>query len=97
MVSLRDFKGGLWLGFYRETNSTEFFWTDHSLRPYTNWAPNQPAGSRDQATCVVASNSLSNAGLWSDVDCSDRNGFVCRIRTGNILSDHFNRVSFQST
>ncbi|XP_078378069.1 uncharacterized protein LOC144661244 [Oculina patagonica] len=57
-------------------------WSDNSIKLYTNWATNQPDALRTQKTCVVANNSVSNAGGWFDVACSDRNGFVCRIRQG---------------
>ena len=84
VLNLKNFRGGLWLGLSREANSPEFTWSDHSITLYTNWATNQPDALRTQKTCVVANNSASNAGGWSDVDCSDRNGFVCRIRQGRV-------------
>lgn len=78
--SLKNFNSGLWLGFVREANSAAFSWTDHSLPMYSTWAAGEPNGLRTQTSCVVAKN--SNAGLWSDEDCSQRNGFICRIRRG---------------
>jgi len=80
--SLKNFKGGLWLGFVREANSSEFRWSDNSLTLYTSWATKEPNSLRTQKSCVFANNSYSNAGRWNDGHCSDRNGFICRIRQG---------------
>lgn len=82
VLNLKNFRGGLWLGLVRPEYSPEFTWTDHSITMYTNWATNQPDAPDSQKACVVANNSISFAGGWSDVDCSERNGFVCRIRRG---------------
>lgn len=82
VLNLKNFLGGFWLGLSREANSRDFSWSDHSITLYTKWAAKQPDASRDQKTCVVANNSVANAGGWSDVDCSERNGFICRIRKG---------------
>ena len=49
---------------------------------YTNWATKQPDAPGNQTACAVANSSNSFAGGWSDVDCSEKNGFVCRIRRG---------------
>ena len=88
VLSLKNFKGGLWLGLVREANSAAFSWSDNSLTLYTSWATKEPNRLRTQRSCVVASNSYSNAGLWKDVDCSERNGFICRIRQGRHPGDH---------
>ncbi|XP_068726517.1 macrophage mannose receptor 1-like [Montipora capricornis] len=80
--ALKNFNGGLWLGFVREANSAEFSWSDQSLSLYTAWASHEPNSPSSQKSCVVANNSNSNAGLWSDVACAERNGFVCRISKG---------------
>ena len=87
VVALKNFNGGFWLGFFREENSAEFSWSDQSLPLYTAWASNEPNSPSSQKSCVVANNSNFNAGLWSDVDCAERNGFVCRIRKGKICGN----------
>lgn len=74
----------MWLGLTRPKSSSGFSWIDHSITVYTNWATNQPDAADNTTACVVANNSISFAGGWSDVDCSDRNGFVCRIRRGMV-------------
>ncbi|PFX30431.1 Macrophage mannose receptor 1 [Stylophora pistillata] len=82
VMNLKNYRGGFWLGLSREANSQDFEWSEHSLKSYTNWAAKQPDAPYDQKTCVVAKNSDANAGGWSDVNCSDTNGFICRIRRG---------------
>ena len=85
-MNLKNLNVGLWLGLFREAFSAEFVWSDHSLSLYTAWAPKQPNAPKGQKTCVVVNSSNSNAGLWDDVDCAARNGFICRIRRGTL--DH---------
>ena len=80
--NLKNFNGGLWLGLFREAFSAEFVWSDHSLSVYTAWAPKQPNTPTAQKTCVVVNS--SNAGLWDDIDCAARNGFMCKIRKGTL-------------
>ena len=80
--NMKNLQGGFWLGFHREPNSSDFFWTDNSLPMLTNWASNQPSIPKTQRACVVSENSGLNAGLWNDVKCSARNGFICKIRKG---------------
>ena len=83
-MNLKGFQGRFWLGLSREANSKDFQWSDLSMKTYTNWAAKQPDAPYDQKTCVVASNSDANAGGWSDVNCSEKNGFICRLRRGKI-------------
>ncbi|XP_015760775.1 PREDICTED: macrophage mannose receptor 1-like [Acropora digitifera] len=80
--NLKNFNGGIWLGLFREAFSADFVWSDHSLSVYTAWAPKQPNAHKAEKTCVVVNSSNSNAGLWDDIDCATRNGFICRIRKG---------------
>ncbi|CAH3127383.1 unnamed protein product [Pocillopora meandrina] len=82
VMNLKDFQGRFWLGLSREANSKDFQWSDLSMKTYTNWAAKQPDAPYGQKTCVVASNSDANAGGWSDVNCSEKNGFICRLRRG---------------
>ena len=95
MLNLKNFRGGLWLGLTRPKSSPEFLWIDHSITIYTNWATNQPDAADNQTACVVANNSISFAGGWSDVDCSERNGFVCRIRRGRVCGIQVRSGVFQ--
>ena len=90
-MNLKNFIGSIWLGLFREAFSAEFVWSDHSLSVYTAWAPKQPNASKAQKTCVVANSSNSNAGLWYDIDCAARNGFICKVRKGTL--DHSNACS----
>ncbi|XP_044168284.1 lithostathine-1-like [Acropora millepora] len=82
LMNLKNLDGGLWLGLFREAFSSEFIWSDHSLSVYTAWAPKQPNAEKAQKTCVAVNSSNSNAGLWDDIDCAARNGFICKIRKG---------------
>lgn len=97
VLNLKNFRGGLWLGLIRPEHSPEFLWIDHSITLYTNWATSQPDAPDNQTTCVVANNSISFAGGWSDVDCSDRYGFVCRIRRGRVCGIHVLKASLMMT
>ncbi|XP_044171531.1 macrophage mannose receptor 1-like [Acropora millepora] len=81
-MNLKNFSGSIWLGLFREAFSAEFVWSDHSLSVYTAWARKQPNAPKAQKTCVVANSSNSNAGLWYDIDCAARNGFICKVRKG---------------
>ena len=83
-MNLKGFQGRFWLGLSREANSKDFQWSDLSMKTYTNWAAKQPDAPYGQKTCVVASNSDANAGGWSDVNCLEKNGFICRLRRGKI-------------
>lgn len=94
VMNLKNYRGGFWLGLSREANSQDFEWSEHSLKSYTNWAAKQPDAPYDQKTCVVAKNSDANAGGWSDVNCSDTNGFICRIRRGKITRINFIDTDF---
>ncbi|XP_015776212.1 PREDICTED: uncharacterized protein LOC107354273 [Acropora digitifera] len=80
LMNLKNFNGGIWLGLFRGAFSAEFAWSDHSISVYTAWAPKQPNAPNAQKTCVVVNSSNSNAGLWDDIDCAARNGFICKIR-----------------
>ena len=91
VMKLKNFIGGLWLGLVRTEYSPDFLWIDHSITIYTNWATNQPDAPDNQKACTVANNSISFAGGWSDVDCSQKNGFVCRIRRGKACGIHVRR------
>ncbi|XP_015752620.1 PREDICTED: macrophage mannose receptor 1-like [Acropora digitifera] len=82
LMNLKNLHGSLWLGLFREAFSSEFIWSDHSLSVYTAWAPKQPNAQKAQKTCVAVNSSNSNAGLWDDIDCAARNGFICKIRKG---------------
>ncbi|XP_074624200.1 uncharacterized protein LOC141882148 isoform X4 [Acropora palmata] len=82
LMNLKNLDGSLWLGLFREAFSSEFIWSDHSLSVYTAWAPKQPNAEKAQKTCVAVNSSNSNAGLWDDIDCAARNGFICKIRKG---------------
>lgn len=81
VLNLKNFRGGLWLGLVRQKDTPEFSWIDHSITLYTNWVTKQPDAPVNQQACVVAF-----AEGWSDVNCSARNGFVCRIRQGRACS-----------
>ncbi|XP_015761322.1 PREDICTED: macrophage mannose receptor 1-like [Acropora digitifera] len=81
-MNLKNLDGSLWLGLFREAFSFEFIWSDHSLSVYTAWAPKQPNAQKAQKTCVSVNSFNSNAGLWDDIDCAARNGFICKIRKG---------------
>ncbi|XP_044179134.1 macrophage mannose receptor 1-like [Acropora millepora] len=82
LMNLKNLDGSLWLGLFREAFSSEFIWSDHSLSVYKAWAPKQPNAQKAQKTCVAVNSSNSNAGLWDDIDCAARNGFICKIRKG---------------
>ncbi|XP_044179085.1 uncharacterized protein LOC114946811 isoform X1 [Acropora millepora] len=82
LMNLKNFNGGIWLGLFRGAFSAEFAWSDHSITVYTAWAPKQPNAPNAQKTCVVVNSSNSNTGLWDDIDCAARNGFICKIRKG---------------
>ena len=90
-MNLKNFNGGIWLGLFRGAFSAEFAWSDHSISVYTAWAPKQPNAPNAQKTCVVVNSSNSNAGLWDDIDCGARNGFICKIRKGTF--DHSSACS----
>jgi len=75
----------VWIGL--KWSSTAFYWYDHSVPVYTNWAPNEPSGNaREPCGHMWMDGHSYNlpiraAGYWNDLTCgvhsSLPNGIVC--------------------
>ena len=75
----------VWIGLKWSTNN--FYWHDHSVPVYTNWAPGEPNGKGREPCGHMRmdghSDRLPNraAGYWNDTSChvisSVSNGIVC--------------------
>ena len=75
----------VWIGL--KWSSTAFYWYDHSVPVYTNWAPNEPSGNAREPCGHMWMDGHSYAlpvraaGYWNDLTCgvhsSLPNGIVC--------------------
>jgi len=75
----------VWIGL--NWDSTAFYWYDHSVPVYTNWAPREPNGRAGEpcAHMYTAQRTLlpfTASGYWNDISChiiaSWPNGIVCK-------------------
>lgn len=78
---LERFIGNVWIGLLHAPYST-FKFTDNSSPIYTYWGSGQPNRQLGQRSCTQANITGSNLGRWDDVDCSNKNPFVCQIYNG---------------
>ena len=75
----------VWIGL--KWSSTAFYWQDHSVPVYTNWAPKEPNGKAREPCGQMWMDGHSYllpskaAGYWNDIAChvisSVPNGIVC--------------------
>jgi len=75
----------VWIGL--KWSSKDFYWHDHSVPVYTNWAPNEPNGKAKEPCGMMWLSGHSNAlpiraaGYWNDTLCrvvsGFHNGIVC--------------------
>lgn len=80
----------IWLGLEWEEKADPkaFYWFDHSVPTFTNWAPGEPNGYAAEpcAQMFVAGHSnnlaIRSAGYWNDIKCDVQsdlpNGIVCK-------------------
>ena len=76
----------VWIGL--NWYSTKFYWTDHSVPVYSNWAPGEPNGrAREPCAHMYTAQPVGQlpgraSGYWNDVPCHVLtgwpNGIVCK-------------------
>ena len=75
----------VWLGLYWDGSSKEYYWIDHSVPEYTNWAPDEPSGFAQEPCAQMYTSEYSDlpnraSGYWNDISCVKENkyGTVCK-------------------
>ena len=62
-----------WIGYKRNpVNTNTFVWESNVVSNYGDWRSGEPNGASEN--CVVSS---PNVGHWSDVFCTQNQGFIC--------------------
>ena len=56
-----------------------FQWTDMTAFSYTNWNVGEPSDAIN-STIEECVEMYRDTGLWNDVDCLQKNAFVCKGR-----------------
>ena len=77
----------VWIGLQWEAGPKDFYWFDHSVPTFKNWAPNEPNGkSREPCGGMYVAQGRDlpyrASGYWNDVPCHVLagwpNGIVCK-------------------
>ncbi|WAR04183.1 MRC2-like protein [Mya arenaria] len=71
----------VWTGANDRATEGGWQWIGGAPFAFFNWADGQPDGAGGNGTDCVAM--FTQTGLWDDLDCSARNGFVCE-KLGNV-------------
>ncbi|XP_046846401.1 uncharacterized protein LOC124440117 isoform X2 [Xenia sp. Carnegie-2017] len=73
--------GSVWTGLNKNPWSS-FKFTDYSIPEYLYWERGQPDSQLDERACVKAVVSGTRVGRWDDVNCTQKNFYVCEIYNG---------------
>lgn len=82
--------GSVWTGLNKNPWSS-FKFTDNSIPEYLYWERGQPDSQLDERACVKAVVSGTRVGRWDDVNCTQKNFYVCEIYNGKIRLDLNNK------
>ncbi|XP_036420720.1 macrophage mannose receptor 1-like [Colossoma macropomum] len=63
--------GVVWIGLFNDS----WTWSDQSNSSFRNWPSNQPFSQDWQQNCAAVS--MTDQGLWRDVNCETKNPFIC--------------------
>ncbi|XP_070175303.1 macrophage mannose receptor 1-like [Littorina saxatilis] len=76
----------VWIGFNDRKRRNYFEWHDNSEVDFTHWGPGQPDENlhsdkaSDRRDCVAINPQPRNAGNWNDMNCVNRNHYVCEVK-----------------
>ena len=64
----------IWIGLKWDFNAKQFFWSDHSVPVYKNWAPREPNGNASEPCGIMWTGHTTllpfrASGYWSDLIC----------------------------
>ncbi len=69
-IGQADVLPSLWLGFIRDRDTSEWYWSDGEQVTFTNWASSEPNGSLDEITTGMLIRNGGpgwEAGRWHDI------------------------------
>ncbi|KAK1166730.1 secretory phospholipase A2 receptor-like [Acipenser oxyrinchus oxyrinchus] len=69
----------VWIGFYRESDSQPWKWSNGDPSSFQNWDSGDPDLSNTQDVCVSMNGNASGRalGFWDDRSCTERFYFLC--------------------
>ncbi|XP_076455860.1 macrophage mannose receptor 1-like [Babylonia areolata] len=76
----------VWTGLNDRKERNYFVWNDNSERDFTYWGPGQPDENlhsddpAERRDCVAMSADSQNVGNWDDMNCADKNHFICQVK-----------------
>ena len=73
----------VWIGLKWESSPKDFYWYDHSVPTFKNWAPGEPNGKANEPCAEIFVGRDANlpqraSGYWNDVGCHVQLGAVCK-------------------
>ena len=68
-----------WIGLKWNSTANDFYWYDHSVPVYNNWAPGEPNGNASEPCGhMYGLSSPSSKQRWNDILCNRTMGTACQ-------------------